>query len=210
MLTCAPDFTDPSAAARASQLEAMHRHVDFAALLGIPAVRVTAGPEHPGVEFEEALPSIVAAFAELAVHAAQCDVTLCVENHFRDRTWTTPDITAPPERFMRLLAAIEHTDVRINYDSAQPMVTETDELTLLDAVGPRVFGVHLGDRRRGARAHAVLGEGDVDLAGVLGRLNALGYDRFLTVEDGNLEGDAGLRRGLECVRRLVDATWVTA
>jgi sugar phosphate isomerase/epimerase len=207
MLTCAPDFTDPAPGVRDAEIAAMRRHVDIAADLRTPAVRVTAGPEHPGVSFDDALPGIVDAFAAVAEHAERRGVTVCVENHYRDRTWDAPDVTAPPERFARLLHATADLPIRVNYDSAQPMVIDVDELALLDEVLPRVVHVHLGDRRRRQRPHAVLGEGDVDLRGILARLHARGYERFLTVEDGNPEGDAGLRRGLAHVRDLVAEQW---
>jgi sugar phosphate isomerase/epimerase len=188
----------------------MRRYIDIAAELSVPAVRVTAGPEHPGVSFEDALPGVVTAFAELAEHAAPADVTLCVENHYRDRTWDALDISAPPERFARLLDATADLPVRVNYDSAQPMVIDVDEVELLDRVMPRVFHVHLGDRRRRERSHAVLGEGDADLAAILARLCACGYQRFLTIEDGNPDGEAGLERGLAYVQRLVAEQWGAA
>lgn len=209
MITGAPDFVDPDPDRRAGQLAAMRRLVRIAHRLSIPTVRATAGPERPGVAFDDALPRIVDAIGALAAYAEERDVTVCVENHYRDRTWEADaiDITAPRECFAQLLAALRETPVRVNYDSAQPMVTGCDGIQLLDAVADRLAHVHLGDRRRGERAHAVIGEGDVDFDAVLSRLHAIGYDRYLTVEDGNPEGELGLRRGTEFLHARLAATW---
>jgi sugar phosphate isomerase/epimerase len=45
-ITCAPDFTNPDATVRKRELELMRQRVDWAAMLGADAVRVTAGMEH--------------------------------------------------------------------------------------------------------------------------------------------------------------------
>ena len=207
MLTGACDLVD--ADRWQDEAAAMRELIDIAAAMSIPTARATAGPDHAGVEFDQVLPRVAERLAELGAYGTRRGVTVCVENHFRDRTWApgAVDITAPPAHFARLLDALRDSDVRVNYDSAQPMVTGAEGLSLLDDVIDRIAHVHLGDRRRGERAHTILGKGDVDFDGVLDRLHAHGYDHYLTIEDGNPDGAAGLRRGAAFVRELVSARW---
>lgn len=209
MITGASDLVHPSAEQRLREIAQVRWNVEVAARLGAPAVRVTTGIRRAEVTAPAGLERIDRALDELIPIAQRESVTLCFENHFRDRTWPADavDFAAEEEQFLQLVEAIRPTAARINYDSAQPMVIGANELALLDNVATHVFHVHLGDRRRGSRKHSVLGEGDVRIGEVLAILRRIGYDRFISIEDGNAEGDAGLERGLDLVRREVARHW---
>jgi sugar phosphate isomerase/epimerase len=209
MITGASDLVHPLAERRAEQKRGVRNNIEVAARLGAPAVRITTGLRHDAVPLDVGLTWIAEAAEELGQFAEARGVTLCVENHFRDRTWPlgAVDFAAEPNRFRALYKLLNRTRVRINYDSSQPMVVDGDELVLLESVAPRIFHVHLGDRVRGSRSHSVLGEGDVRIPAILARLRALRYDRFLSIEDGSREGNTGLERGLAFVRKEVDRCW---
>lgn len=209
MITGASDLVHPSSPQRLQEIVGVRRNIEIAARLGAPAVRVTAGIKRPDITAREGLERIARALDELIPEAERHSVTLCFENHFRDRTWPpdTVDFAASKERFLQLAEMIRPTPARINYDSAQPMVIEADELALFEEVADQIFHVHLGDRRRGSRQHSVLGAGDVRIGEVLAGLRRRNYDRFISIEDGNAEGDAGLERGLCFVRREIDLNW---
>jgi sugar phosphate isomerase/epimerase len=209
MITGASDLVNPSLQQRLLEIAAVRRNIEIATRLGAPAVRVTAGINRPEVGVQEGLDRIGRALDELIPYAERESVTLCFENHFRDRTWPpgAVDFAAEEGRFRQLALMIRPTPVRINYDSAQPMVIGADELNLLRDLAAQVFHVHLGDRRRNSKQHSVLGEGDVRIPEVLAALHRCKYDRFISIEDGNPESDQGLERGLSLVRREIDRQW---
>lgn len=209
MITGASDLVHPAAAQRFREIARVRWNIEVAARLGAPAVRVTTGIRRPEVTARAGLDRIARALDELIPIAKRESVTLCFENHFRDRTWPAEavDFAADEKRFLQVAELIRPTAARINYDTAQPMVIGANELALLDGVAAQVFHVHLGDRRRGSRQHSVLGEGDVRIGEVLTMLRHMRYDRFISIEDGNAEGDAGLERGLSLVRRKIARLW---
>jgi sugar phosphate isomerase/epimerase len=209
MITGASDLVHPSSGQRRREVAGVMRNIEIAGRLGASAVRVTAGISRPEIRAGDGFERIAQALDELVPIAQGANVTLCFENHFRDRTWPpdTVDFAASQERFLQLAELIRGTEARINYDSAQPMVIGADELELLDHVAAQVFHVHLGDRRRGSRQHSVLGEGDVRIGQVLATLRRRGYDRFISIEDGNAEGGVGLERGVRVVRREIAKHW---
>jgi sugar phosphate isomerase/epimerase len=205
-ITCAPDLTNPDKAARERELETMHDLLAVAARLEAPYVRVTSGIDRPTLSANEAIRSVCEALQRLADAAERLGVTLCLENHFRDRSWPKDavDFSLPPERFLALVDALRDTPVLVNFDSAQTMLSGTDPVELLKLVVDRVANFHAGDRNRGDRHHAVIGEGDVDFDGIFEELARHHYNGFVTVEDGSSAGDEGLRRAVAYLRERVD------
>lgn len=205
-ITCAPDLVNPDAAARQRELESMRDLIAVAARLGAPYVRVTAGIDRPSLNPEEAIRSVYDCLACLADTAERLDVTLCIENHFRDRSWPADavDFSLPADRFVALVDALRDSPVLVNFDSAQTMLSGADPVKLLAIVIDRVANFHAGDRIRGERQHTVIGEGDVDFDGILKQLAQGGYTGFVTVEDGSVAGDKGLRRGVDYLSARIE------
>jgi sugar phosphate isomerase/epimerase len=212
MLTCAPDFTNPDPLARREQMTEMRRKVDTARRLGAPAVRVTTGMRHPGISTEEGAEWSCTCLADLADYAEPRDITLCLENHFRDRMWPADatDFAAEVDVFLQVYDRLRSTPVMVNFDTAHPMVMDVDEIALLDRVKDRVYNVHAGDRVRRRRVHCVIGEGDVNFDAVFSILSATGYRRFITVEDGSPEGDEGLRAAIRFLHSKIARYWSDA
>jgi sugar phosphate isomerase/epimerase len=208
-ITCAPDFTHPDSGVRRQEYEHMCQMVERAAELRSPNLRVTAGKAHPLVDAPLGIRRAVRELSRLAEFAAPLGVTLCLENHYRDRAWEADelDFATDPELFLELYRALATSAVLVNFDTGQPMVVNGDDRAMLSAVLPRLANVHLGDRRLGQRQHSVIGEGDAHLDDMLAAIAASGYAGFLTVEDGSADGDDGLTRGLAFVRSAVDRHW---
>lgn len=208
-ITCAPDFTHPDESVRRSEAEQMLTLIQLASDLASPNVRVTAGKQHAATRRDVGVGWAAMELSTLAETAAPLGVTLCLENHYRDRAWASDDLdfAAAPDIFMALYRALAGSKVMINFDTGQPMVVGGDDLLMLSNVLPKVRNVHVGDRGRGERSHSVLGEGQARLSELLAMLASAGYARFLTVEDGSREGAAGLRRGLGFLNGLVDRHW---
>jgi sugar phosphate isomerase/epimerase len=209
MLTCAPDFTNPDPLARREQLAEMRGKVDTCRQLGASSVRVTSGMRRPGVTAEDGMDWSSACLTDLAEYAQPRGITLCLENHFRDRMWPNDaiDFAAEVDVFLRLCDRLRPTPVMVNFDTAHPMVMNVDEIALLDRVKDRVHNVHAGDRLRGQRQHSVIGRGNVDFDGVFSILRTAGYHRFITVEDGSPEGDEGLRVAIHFLESKIARYW---
>jgi sugar phosphate isomerase/epimerase len=205
-ITCAPDLVNPDAANRQRELESMRDLVAVAARLGASYVRVTAGIDRPTLNPDEAIRSACECLRRLGEAAERLDVTLCLENHFRDRSWPADavDFSLPPERFLALVDALRDSPVLVNFDSAQTMLSGVDPVELLPLVVDRVANFHAGDRIRGERHHAVIGEGDVDFDRIFEQLARHGYTGFVTVEDGSGAGDEGLRRAVAYLGERVE------
>ncbi len=206
-ITCAPDFTNPDPAVRQAELQAMRQRVDWAAELGTDAVRTIAGMVHDGVDTHDAVQYAVEGMVKLAEYALPCGVYPCYENHYKDRLWTREDFSFQPERFLQIFEQIEPTPVRVNFDFANPLMTGTDPVAMLQRVVHKVHHVHAGDRLPGEYQHSVLGEGAVPFQPLLQILKAHGYTGYLSIEDGQAQGDSGFRKSLAFLQAQVDAVW---
>lgn len=206
-ITCAPDFTHPDPAVRRQELIAMRQRVEWAAELGADAVRVTAGMQHDGLDEEAGIGYAVECLTQLAEYAVPMGVYPCYENHYKDRLWTRPDFSFHPDRFLRIFERLEPTPLRVNFDFANPLMVGADPVVLLQRVVQKVHHVHAGDRQPGEYQHCVLGEGKVPFRALLQVLHAHGYTGYLSIEDGQLEGDAGFQRSLTFLQGLIDEIW---
>jgi sugar phosphate isomerase/epimerase len=180
-----------------------------AAELGAPTVRVTAGWARSHLPSLQCVDVVLAGLGKIGVEAKKADVIACLENHLRDRLWPPDvlDVTADVSTFLELSARLSETGVMINFDNAQPLAMGIDEIDLFDRVVPQVRSVHLSDRRRGERRHAVIGDGDARIPALLGRLKEVDYSGFVALEDGSDEGDDGLRNGLARLTTMLSDSW---
>ncbi len=206
-ITCAPDFTNPDPTVRQRELDAMRQRVDWAVQLGADAVRTTAGINHPELSEEDGVRYAVEQMVCLAEYSVPLGVYPCYENHYRDRLWHIEDFSFRAERFLRIFEAIEPTEVRVNFDFANPLMTGADPVALLQRVLHKVHHIHAGDRMPGSYQHSILGEGRVPFRELLSLLSQHGYSGYLSIEDGQAEGDEGFRRSLKFLNQLVDEIW---
>ncbi len=206
-ITCAPDFTHPDPAVRRREQALMRQRVDWAHALGANAVRITAGMLHDDLPEEDGIRYAVEQMVTLAEYAVPLGVYPCYENHYRDRLWTREDFSFRVERFLRIFEQIEPTEVRLNFDFANPLMTGADPVALLQRVVHKVHHVHAGDRLPGEYQHSVLGEGMVPFPELLRLLHAHGYTGCLSIEDGQTQGDAGFQRSVAFLKAQVSAIW---
>jgi len=207
MLTCAPDFTNPDPQVRKYQVDELKKQVDIAAFLGAPAIRVTAGMAYPNVGISDGIDWACCCLMKVAEYAEPKRIRLCLENHYKDRAWDRLDFAVDVGIFLELFDRLETSPVMVNFDTAQPMVVDIDEIGLLERVKHKVYNVHVGDRVRRQRPHVVIGEGMVDFDGLFSILSSLGYAGFFSVEDGSSEGDEGTRKGVEFLRAKIREHW---
>jgi len=205
---CTPDFTHPDPAVRDAQFEFMRENVEIARTLGAVGCRVTAGCVYEGVSTEQGVQWAGEYLSRLGDYAESRGLRLGFENHYRDRYYgPNEDFCFHAEVYLAVFDRLKDSAVGVNFDCSNQVMIHEDPLAVLEVVKHKVWHVHASDRRPGSYQHSVIGEGAVDFDAIFGCLAGIGYDGFISLEDGSLEGDAGTARGLAFVRRKVAEYW---
>lgn len=182
-------FADP--AKRDGLIDFNARVAKFIAACGGDRIVFGPGlPRNPAGTSPEELRQIASTIDEAAKHCAEVGVTACVHPHL----WT--EIQDENE----LVAVMELTDpetVKLCIDTAHTSVAGMDPAALVRTYGERLGYLHLKDVVVGTEGVPTLemmratdaipifnelGQGTVDLPGVLTALNEISYDGWLCVE----------------------------
>lgn len=205
---CTPDFTHPDPAVREAQFEFMQENIEVARMLGAVGCRVTAGCVYEQVPTEQGVKWAGEYLSRLGDYAASRGVQLGFENHYRDRYYgPKEDFCFHADVYLAVFDRIKDSAVGVNFDCSNQVMSHEDPLAVLEVVKHKVWHVHASDRQPGSYQHSVIGEGAVDFDAIFGCLAGIGYDGFISLEDGSPEGDAGTARGLAFVRRKVAEYW---
>jgi sugar phosphate isomerase/epimerase len=194
----------------------MRRHIDLAAELGIKLLRhdVSHG-NHPGDDsllFDEALPVIAKHAKEVAQYGATKGVTTSIENHGY--------FVQGSERVRRVIHAVDEPNFKTTLDIGNFLCTDEEPVVAVKNNLPYASIVHLKDfyvrtedpgegffKSRGGRflRGAIVGQGDIDMRGVIGAVKESGYDGFVSIEfEGHEDPLVGCSRGIKNAIRLFD------
>ena len=206
MLCVSPDFTNPDADVRKRDSDQQRRMIEIAHRLGghSPTCRVLSGQRHPGVSVEQGLDWAAGAILEVLPLAKSLNVTLALENHYKDGRWAYPEFAQKKEVFLALLDRIEdRVHFGVQYDPSNAIVAGEDSADFLEEVIDRVVTMQASDRylRPGVEIsslrqsdgtlgyspdlqHGVIGEGLNDYPRIFRTLVSAGYDGWISVEDG--------------------------
>jgi sugar phosphate isomerase/epimerase len=225
MLCCSPDFTHPDPAVRAREVEQEKRWIRLSAALGAGFCRVLSGQRRPEVSREQGLDFVVACIEACLVEAEREGVTLILENHYKDDFWAFPEFAQKMDVFCELVARIDHPRFGVNYDPSNAFLAGDDPLELLRRVKHRVVTMHASDRylaegtledlRREeggvegyARRlrHGTIGRGLNDYDAIFGELRAVGFDGWVSIEDG-VDGMEQLAESVRFVRGKLNQHW---
>lgn len=160
------NFCQPDAAKRAEQVDLVKRWIDIAFKLGVPCLRVFAGPVPDGHSEEEAREWAIASLKECVAYAAPRGVLLALENH--------GGVTATASQTLALLKAVDSTWVGLNLDTGNFL---TDPYREIEQTAPYAVTVH-------AKAHIDYSDRleDIDYARVVSILSRVGYKGYLSIE----------------------------
>lgn len=224
MLCCSPDFTHPDPAFRQRQIDLERGWIDMTAELGGRYCRVLSGQRRPEVARDAGLHYAAEGIAACLSHAAQRGVTLVLENHYKDGAWTWPEFAQATDVFLELAGRIEHPAFGINYDPSNTLLAGEDPLVLLEHVKHRVVTMHASDRylaegtmddlRREENtegyarrlSHGVIGEGMNDYDAIFGTLAAVGFDGWISIEDG-MDGLDQMHASVAFLRGKMQEHW---
>lgn len=228
MLCCSPDFSISDPAGRQVEIEKEKNWIRMAATLGAKYCRVLSGQRRPELTIERGLDLVVQSIEACLPEAERCDVTLIIENHYKDDFWSYPEFAQKMEVFCALVERIKHPRFGVNYDPSNAFLAGDDPLELLRRVKHRVVTMHASDRsltsgtledlRReesGAEGyakrlkHGTIGRGLNDYDAIFRELRSVGFDSWVSIEDG-VDGMDQLVESVAFVRGKLRQHWPAA
>ena len=207
MFCCSPDFTQPDADARASEVEREASMMAVAHRLGGNGTvcRVLTGQRRAEVSDEQGLEWVFESIHELLPIAREHRVKLGLENHFKDGKWTAPEFAQKADLFLQVVREFQgDASFGVQYDPSNAIVAGDDPLELLLAVAPYVCSMHASDRSLaadGTLQHGVTGKGSNDYHAIFRILADHGYSGWVSIEDG-MNGMDEMRESLEFLHRM--------
>jgi len=224
MLCCSPDFCHRDPVFRRQQMDQQRQWMDMTVALGGQYCRVLSGQRRPGISRTEGLDIVEAAIQQCLDYAAERGIVLVIENHYKDNYWTYPEFAQQLDVFLELIARIDSPYFGVNFDPSNAYLAGDDPLVWLRHVKHRVVTMHASDRylvtgtlddlrseengegyaRR--LAHGEIGQGLNDYDTIFGELYDVGFDGWISIEDGE-KGMDELARSVTFVREKIQSIW---
>ncbi len=169
---------------RPDELAALERHIPQTLRLGSTRMRITAASmNYAKAPREELIGRVVPMLREAAAVAADHGVTLALENHI--------DFTSA--EMVRIIEAVDSDFLRVNFDTGNAIRLFEDPVVAAERLAPLTVSTHTKDiatRRRGGSPSdnftwwpaCPIGEGVIDMEGVVAALGQGGFDGSLSVE----------------------------
>ncbi len=221
MLCCSPDFTQPDPALLKREIEREKRMIEIAAYFGGGFCRVLSGQRRPEVSRAAGVAQVVRVIKDLLPFAEEHRVVLNMENHYKDNYWQYPEFAQKMDVFVEIVDQIDSPWFGVNYDPSNTILAGEDPLELLERVKHRVVTMHASDRylKSGTiedlrneedsvgyasrLAHGVIGKGMNDYDKIFCTLNAVGFNGWISIEDG-MDGMDDLRQSVAFLRAKID------
>ena len=224
MVCCSPDFTHPDKEFRDREIAKEKRWIDMTCALGGSYCRVLSGQRRPELSIDEGVRLAADCIEECLSYAQERNITLILENHYKDDFWIYPEFAQKADVFCKLADSIQHPFFGINYDPSNAYLAGEDPTDLLKRVSDRVVSMHASDRYlkegtiEGLRreetsegyakrlAHGEVGRGLNDYDAIFSELKRVGFDNWISIEDG-VEGMDQLERSVSFLRRKIGQYW---
>jgi len=223
MLCVSADFTHPAPEMRQKAVEHQVDMMKVARHLGGKGVtcRILTGQRYPDLPLAAGLELVEEAFRTVLPVAAELEVVLAMENHYKDGYWRYPEFAQKMEVFLQVLERIPDSEwFGVQYDPSNALVAGDDPIALLDAVLPRVVTMHASDRYLTAgtklealRAqdgsigyldalqHGVTGQGLNDYDAIFRRLAGRNFTGWVSIEDG-MNGMEEMTQSVEFLKQM--------
>lgn len=225
MMCCSPDFTHPDAAYRNAQIEKQKHWIDMTYTLGGSYCRVLSGQRRPELSTDEGVKLAADSIEACLSYAQERGITLILENHYKDDFWEYPEFAQKMDVFCQLVDSLHHPNFGVNYDPSNTYLAGEDPVELLKRVSHRVVTMHASDRylaegtiedlRReegGAMGyakrlrHGEIGKGLNDYDAIFSELKRVGFDNWISIEDG-VDGMEQLARSVAFLKRKIAQHW---
>jgi sugar phosphate isomerase/epimerase len=225
MMCCSPDFTHPDSSFRKKEIAKQKSWIDMTYTLGGSFCRVLSGQRRPELSIDEGVKLAAACIETCLPYARERNITLIIENHYKDDFWEYPEFAQKMDVFCKLVDSIHHPNFGVNYDPSNTYLAGEDPLELLKRVSHRVVTMHASDRylkegtiedlRReegGATgyarrlSHGEIGKGLNDYDAIFSELKSKGFNGWISIEDG-VEGMDQLGRSVAFLRKKMSKYW---
>ncbi len=225
MMCCSPDFTHPDAAFRDREIAKQKRWIEMTHALGGSYCRVLSGQRRPELSVDEGVRLAADSIEACLPYAKERGITLIIENHYKDDFWEYPEFAQKMDVFCKLVDRVHHPNFGVNYDPSNTYLAGEDPIELLKRVSGRVVTMHASDRylkegtledlRReegGATgyakrlSHGEIGKGLNDYDAIFTELKRVGFDSWISIEDG-VDGMDQLVRSVEFLKKKIAVYW---
>lgn len=225
MMCCSPDFTHPDKTFRIKEIEKEKHWIDMTYVLGGSYCRVLSGQRRPELSIDDGVRLAAECIYECLPYAQEKNITLILENHYKDDFWEYPEFAQKADVFCMLVDNIHHPNFGVNYDPSNTYLAGEDPLELLRRVLHRVVTIHASDRylkegtiddlrkeEGGATgyakrlSHGEIGKGLNDYDAIFTELKRAGFDGWISIEDG-VDGMEQLERSVSFLRKKIDHYW---
>lgn len=225
MMCCSPDFTHPDPAFREREIAKQKSWITMTHRLGGTYCRVLSGQRRPGLSPEEGVRYAAESIEACLPFAAERGITLIIENHYKDDFWDYPEFAQKINLFCELVGRIDHPNFGVNYDPSNTYLAGEDPLELLRRISHRVVTMHASDRylaegtiedlRReedGSAGyakrlrHGEIGKGLNDYDAIFAELKRVGFDGWISIEDG-VDGMDQLARSVAFLKEKIASHW---
>lgn len=170
-----PGLCDPDPLDRMRRSDLLRRSVEIAAELGAEVINLAAGPRRDDVAPATAERFLIEGLRELTAQAEELGVPIALEpepGHWVD---TISGWARLKEHLPELLLTIDVSHVSV----AEPEGSAADAIRAHTA---SLALVHLEDAPRGVHEHLPLGEGELDIPGILAALGEVRFAGLVAVE----------------------------
>jgi sugar phosphate isomerase/epimerase len=217
MLCCSPDFTQTDPRALDREIRRERRMIEITAFLGGRFCRVLSGQRRPELTRERGIAQVVRVIKGLLPIAKKHGVVLSMENHYKDNYWMYPEFAQKSDVFVEIVEQIDSPWFGVNFDPSNAILAGEDPLALLEQVKHRVVTMHASDRylKNGTiedlrkeedsvgyasrLSHGAIGRGLNDYDKILSTLHSVGFDSWISIEDG-LDGMDQLRESVHFLK----------
>lgn len=225
MMCASPDFTIPERTGREREVAKEIASIRMSAELGAKYCRVLSGQRRKNITREEGLGYVVESIEACLPEAERLGITLILENHYKDDFWTEPEFAQMMDVFVELVNRIDSPWFGVNFDPSNAIAAGEEPLELLDKVKHRVVTMHASDRylangtiedlrrEEGGSAgyvsffkHGVIGKGLNDYDAIFSTLKGVGFDGWISIEDG-IDGMDQMHESAEFLKRKVKQHW---
>lgn len=225
MLCCSPDFTHPDVNFRQNEIEKQRNWIEMTHVLGGTYCRVLSGQRRPGLSIDEGVDLAAKCIEACLPYAEGRGITLILENHYKDDFWEYPEFARQMDVFCQLVDRIRHPNFGVNYDPSNAFLAGEDPLELLYKVSGKVVTMHASDRyliegtiedlqkeEGGAVGyanrlrHGEIGKGLNDYDAIFTELKRVGFDGWISIEDG-VDGMDQLERSVSFLRKKIVHYW---
>ncbi|MFJ7936163.1 sugar phosphate isomerase/epimerase family protein [Sporosarcina sp. NPDC096371] len=183
------DFVKESREERAEEVNKVLNGIEVAKKLGTNIVRVFCGDIHGDVTYEKGAAWIIESLKQCAAVAEQEQVYLAIENHGL--------LAGKSQQVSEIIKIVNSPYVRSTFDSGNFLLVHEKPTVAFEVLKNDIVHVHFKDFRekvgeellRGFRStegleliDVIPGDGEVDLAYIVGGLVGIHYDGWLSIE----------------------------